>query len=274
MYKMLKFELNRAIFNFRFLVAFLFGCVLAVLQFRHTVVPLSEQLDDFLNLKGSLHTPYNPYESWIEADFNCAYSLIFFMIMPLLAVLPHGTSYFEDIKSGYAGIVMTRKSRKAYLFSKCLAISASAFIVTTIPLILNLFLAMTKLPAVIPDIATSASSITSRSIMWSVYYKHPLVHALVFILLDGIYGALFGLISFIVSDFAEHSIVVMLFPFILNVFLLAVFDTLNLSELSTIYFLRAGWDISNWFIVAAYPLIILGTTVMLCRFGKERSDVF
>lgn len=278
MYRMLRFELHRAIFNFRFLIALICGCVLAILQFYHTVVPLSGQLDDlfgnFNNMKGSLHIPYNPYESWIEADFNCAYSLIFFMIMPLLSTLPHGISYFEDMKSGYIRLIMPRKDKKAYYVSKCLAVSVSAFVVIVIPLLLNLFLAMTKLPAISPDIATSSSSITSRSILWSVYYEHPLVHALTFILLDGIYGALFGLISFIVSDFAEHGIVVMLFPFILNVFLLALFDTLNLSEASTIYFLRAGWDISDWIIVGSYPLVILVLTVLLCHLRKEKSDVF
>lgn len=274
MFNLLRLELYRSIFNMRFLVSLITGCFLSVLQFFHTVVPLSNQLEMYTTFDKGLISLPNPYENWIEADFFCSYSLAFFLMLPLLATFPYGVSYFDDMKSGYIKTIVTRTTKTNYYASKCAAIAISAFIVIVIPLLLNLFLASTKLPAIAPDITTSTSSIRQRSILWSIYYTHPFLHTMFFIIMDGLFGALFAFISFIISDLAEHAIVVLLFPFILNVFLLALFDTLNYSEASSIYFLRSGWDISYWHIIIAYIVVILGATLGVCLFRKVKKDVF
>ncbi|MDD6827892.1 MAG: hypothetical protein PUE12_17620 [Oscillospiraceae bacterium] len=228
----------------------------------------------YANLNKGLVTIPNPYENWIEADFMCSYSLAFFLMLPLLAVFPYGISYYTDMKSGYIKSIITRSKKMNYYVSKCCAMAISAFSVISIPLFLNFFLAATKLPLIAPDISTSTSSIRQSSILWSIYYTHPFVHTILFILIDGLFGVLFTLISFIISDIVENSIVAMLFPFILNVFLLAIFDTFNYSEASSIYFLRSGWEISYWHIITTYVVIILSTTSGVCIFRKVKKDVF
>lgn len=274
MFKIFRLELYRSIFNIRFLVALITGCTLSILQYYHTVIPLSRELEIYANADKGLIAIPNPYESWIEADFFCSYSLAFFLMLPLLAAFPYGISYFNDMKSGYIKSIITRSKKTNYYVSKCCAISISAFLVIVVPLLLNFFLASTKLPLVAPDISTSASSIRQSSVLWSIYYSHPLLHTMFFILLDGLFAVLFAFISFIISDIVEHAIVALLFPFILNVFLLAIFDTLNYSEASSIYFLRSGWEISYWYIIIAYIVAILGATLGVCYFRKVKKDVF
>ncbi len=274
MIRMLHLELHRAIFNIRFLIALVFGCVLAVLQFIDTVLPISSQLDSMINIDKGNGWIACSYEYWIEAYFFSPYSLAFFLLLPILAAFPYGASYFYDIKSGYIKSEIIRSSKTSYYFSKYIAISVSSFLIIVIPLLLNLFLAMTELPSNIPDIASGTSSITNCSILSSLYYSYPLIHALFFIILGGIFGSLFGLISFIISDFTENSIVVLLFPFILNIFLLALFDTINLSEASPVYFIRSGWEISSGYIVLPYIIIISGVAAGLCHFRKVKGDVF
>ena len=274
MNRLFRFELHRAIFNIRFFISLAAGCILSVLQFCHTVVPLGGQLEMYKNFEHGLIPMPNPYENWIEADFFCQYSLAFFLMLPLLAAFPYGVSYFDDVKTGYAKSILTRSDKKSYYASKCGAVAVSAFLVLVIPLLLNFFLASTRLPLIAPDISASVSGIRQQSVLWSLYYSHPFLHTMIFIVLGGVFGVLFAFISFIISDLAEHSIVALLFPFILNVFLLAVFDTLNYSEASPIYFLRSGWEVSNWYIIIAYAAVILGATAGVCHYRKGKKDVF
>lgn len=58
---------------------------------------------------------------WIGMDFSTWCATAFFFLLPLLAVLPYGSSLHRECKSGYLNLITPQISQKRYFAAKFLA---------------------------------------------------------------------------------------------------------------------------------------------------------
>lgn len=133
---MLRFQLSRMLRCREFLAAMLLSCaavnlgfVMTVLQFRST------------DLSG-----------WLSGvEVACIYGMgrsfgLFGGIWPFLVVLAFSTSFVEDRKSQCLGAAASRGRFSDYLGAKLLAAAFGGFLVTAVPLFLNLVLCYSIFP--------------------------------------------------------------------------------------------------------------------------------
>lgn len=157
-------------------------------------------------------------QAWIGTDYQFAYNGLFYILLPVLACLPYAGSYFQDIHTGYDKNICIRISRKQYLFSKCLAVYVSAFVCTTVPLLLNLFLAAGIYPNALPlrldFLCVSASDIQRFPVLCSLY---PVVYCLVFILIDGLFAGALALVSIAVTKYCRSQFTTIITPFVIYI---------------------------------------------------------
>ena len=211
---MLKFWLIRIRNNFFYLALFI-GITLSISQLYFKVNTLSSYNDII----------FTPYTSWLSMDFSGFSIVAFFLSLPLLASLSCSSIYKEDTLNGIINHCLINKTYTTY-FKELLFLNfiiGSSVII--IPLLLNFFGSFLLLPNIHPDEIINYNINMTRDggkIFVDLYYSHPMVHALLNIILCGIFGGLLATFSLSISFFINNKFVVILSSFFLQLFLLAI----------------------------------------------------
>lgn len=276
---MLKLECKRAFGNPLFYISLLIGCALAVWHFIGTGLPQGIWIsDEAFSLEGKgngMDFPPNVFNRWIGGDFANVQPYLYFLILPILAVLPYGASYLSDLKSGYIKMLVIRADRRSYFCSKALAVFLSGGVAVILPMLLNLFLTATVLPALLPQVVTRLFPIQELSLWGDLYFAHPWVYIGIFLFIIFIFGGLFATLSLVVSRFSDNRFLVLIFPFLFMIFLNALAGFFYCSAISPLYFLRPtqpALGVSPW-IMLSEALILLALVVFFARKGNK-EDIF
>ena len=134
-------ELKKAFGNKRFWIAVFVGTAISPLSARSVLDRYFEEMEfrqwqiqnspeDYMNSDYPVYTVYN---RWIGGNFGQVERDIFFLLLPILAILAYAWSYHEEKKSGYIRNVVCRTGRKAYFFSKYASAFAAGFTAILIP---------------------------------------------------------------------------------------------------------------------------------------------
>ncbi len=157
-------------------------------------------------------------QAWIGTDFQFAYNGLFYIVFPIIACLPFAGSYYEDIVSGYDKNICTRISRTQYMIAKCIAVYASAFACTVIPLLGNLFIVAGLYPNALPDKLDFLSAGVIDCHRFAVLFnQHPLLYCLVFTLVDGLFAGALGLVSLAVTRVCKSQFAAVVTPFVIYI---------------------------------------------------------
>lgn len=269
----IKIELDRALKNHKFLIALFIGCIISVMQVIFVVIPLSNSLDEYLQYGKGLYYPGWLFSSWLSADLYNQYSYLFYLILPVLSSFAYATSGFEDYKSGFIKNICIRINKKKYYFSKFIAVFISGGLTIAIPLLLNLLLSSLFLPSMVPEATASLSSIRSLTMWHTIYYSHPYIHSLLFIILNFIFAGAIATFSLVVGKDIEHKIVVLLSPFLIFIFINVLSDVINYPYLSPINFLRSGYGMTNGIVVIIEISLILLFNWSIYVLVGEKDDV-
>lgn len=95
--------------------------------------------------------PASLFTVWMGGGIDTPQSFWFFLVLPLLAAAAYAGSAGRDLKRHYSMQQAVRSSRRGYWNSKLLAVFLGGGICVIVPLLLDLFLAALKYPAVLPD---------------------------------------------------------------------------------------------------------------------------
>ena len=118
MQRMIKFELKRSFKNRLFLISLLISLAL-VTWYSIERIPYCVQLNsEFLNDENLMGFFEISYTNWIGSHNIYLQQNIFYMAIPILATLPFGSSFYDDINRGYARNVCVRAKKKYYLVAK------------------------------------------------------------------------------------------------------------------------------------------------------------
>lgn len=271
MRNMLCVELRRAFSEKSTKVAFIMGTVICIIHIFHNLGPPIESMK-VLNyfLKKGIVYPIQVFETWICGNSYNLEGFLYFMILPILAVLPYGDSYFTDASSGFLVNIYARCKRRDYLKAKYIAVFTVAGTVFVVPLILNLAICSDLLPSLLPQVIAN-SNIYTAQIWFQLYATYPYVYIFLYLLIDFIFAGLTACLALATSLYTEKRLVVLIAPFIVHIFIYSVCGMLGPKAMgyAPTYFLFSGFGASSIWIFVVYGLayFLVGG---ICFFHKGR----
>lgn len=173
-------------------------------------------MDQFGEL-GELY-PFPWISRWIGGDAVSIISVLFFMGIPVLAAIPYGNSIAVDHTNGYIKNLYIRGEKKSYYISKAISSFLTGGLVICIPLLINIGLCIATMPHIKPAVEGASVSIYYGN-MWSVlYYEHPYLYVLGYLLIIFVYSGLLSCLATGVSAYFHNRFFSLVFPFTLVLF--------------------------------------------------------
>ena len=212
MKEQIKIEYERAIRSKTLWVALIIGLIISIAQFIVEVIP--EAKDPLQFFQGTFQCyPKSVFNYWLGGSFADAYATTFLTILPVLATLAHGITYYMDIKSGYIKNIYTRTTKKNYLVAKYTVTFISGGIVVIIPWLVNLLLSACVLPSLVP-VGNGTFALSGSRMLDKVYYTHPYIYIMIFIVIYFLYAGVFSTVALAAVYAIENVFLLTLVPFI------------------------------------------------------------
>lgn len=219
---MLRVEMKRAFCNRLFYIVVVICCSFAILDFFNTSSAyIAEKWSGYVN--GTVELYDNDYTSYTDTALRIwmpnrgkagKFYYLLITIMPLLAVIPYGASYVNDIKSGLINQFIGRTKKKHYYIAKLVTAFVSGGTVAVIPLIFNLIWCMCCIPWGKPIYASHLYPVGNKAVLSTLYYEHPALYVIVYLLYTFL---VFGLLNCLCLSFTyidDNVFIVLLIPFI------------------------------------------------------------
>ena len=267
-------EIKRAFNTIGMKLALLVGCALSIWHVITVIMPISEGQNYELSADviDDLYVPISLFSTWMGNELFPIQSYIFYLILPLLAVLPFGSSFFEDIKRGYIINVCTRVEKKIYFKAKYLAVFLSGGVTVVAPLLLNLVLSSMFMPAFIPDNGT-VGTISPTTMAYEVFFTHPLVYVLMFIVIDFIFAGVMATLALSYTYFTEHRFGVMIVPFVFYFFIYSLTNLIDKTDYSLFFMLNGGANNNYLPVYILYFLLFFALSYVIFMWKGKKQDV-
>lgn len=276
MKKVIQVEMRRAFESRTTKAALIIGMLISIFHIFHNFGPLIESmkhLEYFLN-RGVTY-PIQVFDEWICGNTYNLEGFLYFMILPIIAVLPYGDSYYNDLNSGFLINIYARCKRSDYLVAKYIAVFVSAGTVFVIPLILNMAAASTLLPSLRPQ--NIAGTFINTSVIWyTIYENHPYIYVLLYLVIDFIFAGLIACLALTISFYTEKRLIVLISPFIIYVFIYSLCGMAGDPKLmgySPTYFLFAGYGSASEGIFILFGLFFFLTGGIWFFLKGKKTDI-
>ena len=278
----LKIELRKAFGNKLFLLTLAVGIVIASISAYQNIqlyldavahnAYRKEVLPDILF--NPMYPAFSPYTYWIGGDYQYPMTSLFYLLLPLMASLAFGWSFFMEKKSGYIKNIVTRTKKTHYFLAKYIAVFLSGGAVIAIPLVINFLTVACFIPAYQPDIYYSMG----YHFLSELFYSSPLVYVIYVMALDFVFSGLIATASMALTFFVRNRFAVVLLPFLLLLGIQYIQDTLyKIFQviISPIDFLKAysSGPVTGW-VVFPFMIILFLLTFGITCFKGVRDDVF
>lgn len=259
---MIKTELERAFKSWSLYLALIIGMGLSITQIITKIIPAATNpLTGYMPDNATL-MPISAFQVWIGNGVSFEYSL-FIRLIPILAAMPYAVTYLSDIKSGIIKNYVTRTAKFNYLFAKYIAVFVTGGVAVVVPLLINYLTAIAVLPSLVWPVGVFSSSPTG---IWSsVFYTHPHIYMIMYMILFFVCGGLMSTIALIVSAIVNNRFVAILAPYIITEFANAV---LRMSDKRWIrgiapakLFDMSQSNVETSYIVYISALLLLGVVV-------------
>lgn len=266
-------ELRRAFKGKGMLLALAIGCTISISHVIQCQIP-AYHLNQIMRFDKPGY-PFNVSEMWIEGNSFDMQGFLYFYVMPLIAALPFGTSYFTDQKDGYLKGIYMRVSRKRYLSAKYTATFLSGGMAVVLPLILNLMCCMVLLPNLVAQTPMAHNGISGRNLFYEIYYTNPLVYILIFLCLDFVLAGLFACIALSCTFLSDYKIIIAIAPFFVQLTIHVLCGVIiEMPQWSSVFFTRSGFGLENLMIPLVYIVVGGLLTAGVFLYKGEREDVF
>lgn len=267
-------EIKRSFNTLGMGLALIIGSALSLWHVISVIIPTRKWLVSTLvsMTPDPLYIPTGLYNNWMGNEMFSIQSYVFFLIIPLLSVLPFGVSFYEDLETGYIINVCTRINKMVYYRAKYLAVFLSGGTVVAFPLLLNLILSSMFLPAFLPDNG-SGGTVFTTTMAYSIYYTHPLIYVCVFIVINFLFAGVMATLSLSYTYITERRLGVMIAPFVLYFFIYSLANLLNKTEYSLFFMLNGGAQNNSLIVYILYFLLFFVLSyVIFMWMGKRQND--
>lgn len=274
MTKIVREEIYRSLRNGGMLISLVIGCAIALVQVIHCQIPAYQMNQTIDFEKFPILFLYTVSDTWIGGSPVYMETFLYFLVLPILAALPFGTSYFTDNKSGFLKGIYMRCSRRQYLTAKYIAGFLSGGIAVTIPILLNLACAVCLLPNLPAQSVLPHNGIDATNLFYSVYFSKPLLYILIFLCIDFILGGIWACFALAASFVSDYRIIIMLAPFFIQLTIHVICTMLNQTSYSSVYFAQSGYGVLQTGACIFHIIIGCGLTWFVFRRKGEKEDVF
>ncbi|MCF0131668.1 MAG: hypothetical protein HUJ71_08050 [Pseudobutyrivibrio sp.] len=186
-----------------FFVSLMVGTFIALWQFIENA---------FLWNNMAYGIPENAYISWIGGSLYFVHSNWFYLILPILSGMSVCIEYGILVKNNYYMQHKVRMTKKAFCLKTGGMIFSLGFMVIAVPLLLNFTLTMTVRPLLYPDPLIAVGPYANE-IGAALFYKHPLIYTISYILFDGLFSGTTALFSCGIFHLVDSYILASVFPF-------------------------------------------------------------
>lgn len=271
---MLKVELKRALKSRGMLLSLTIGMIISAVHVVQYQIP-----EYYRNMERAyegypLFSPEYAAQGWIEGNSFHMAGFVYFFLLPLLAMMPFGASYFSDHQNGFLKNLYMRTKRKHYLNAKYVAVFISGGIAVTLPLVFNLLCSLILLPNLIPTPVMARTGISAVQLFSQIYYSKPLLYILIFLMIDFAFAGMYACITLVVSFLSDYKIIVSIMPFFVQLVLHILCSVSGNWDYSSVYLAQSGIGIRGGWILLAYLGIGITATFLIFRYQGEREDVF
>lgn len=252
MKKMISIELERSFVNMKMLISLLIGGAISISQiYLYQKVGNVNAMYDTAVLYGkdTMQLPDYLWGAWLGGDAMLFNGFLFFLIIPLIAAFPYGSSYLQDEKNGYLKNVFTRTRKKNYFLAKWLATFCSGGVAIIMPLITNFLIMVTLYSSMGPHTESSTSMIVDASTLSNMFFSSPFLYIVIFYCIIFIYSGLYATFSLLVTFFTDYTFIILAFPFLIILFLSMILDLFGMSFLSPQEFLYPGQARTSVFVI-------------------------
>ena len=226
---MIKTELERAFKSWSLWLALIIGMGLSIAQIITRIIPAAmNPLMGYMPDNATL-MPISAFQVWIGNGVSFEYSLFIRLI----------------------------------LAAKYIAVFVTGGVVVVMPLLINYLTAITILPSLVWPVGVFASS--PKSIWSAIFYTHPHIYMIMYMILLFVCGGFMATIALIVSNIVNNRFVAILAPYIITEFANAILRMSDKKWLRGIaptkLFNMAQTNTGVSFIVYIVVLLILGIVV-------------
>lgn len=232
MLKILKCEIKRSFCNYMFFVSLIISGILVIWYSIERIPSCIEWNASFFD-----ETIYDnflevSYTNWIGSHNIYLQQNILYLIIPFLAVLPFGSSFYMDINQGYIKGICTRTKKSYYLVSKYIAVFLSGGCAVVIPMILSFMISSSFLPTMLPETSYIFTNIYPIYKWADLFFVHPLLYTLLYIGVAFLFSGFIACLSLFITYFSNKNFLVLLFPFFIYIFSSLFFELLDLEGFS------------------------------------------
>lgn len=175
------------------------------------------------------HYPFVLSRFWIGGDLASVYNKIYYLLLPIFAVLPFSVTYYIEMCTGYIKNICTRIKKKHYIFAKYIVAFIGGGLGVSIPLLFNLWTSALYSVNYPQAVALMITPIGNKSLFADIFFEKPLLYIFIYIGIAFVYGGIFSVMSMAVVYLCKNIFVYVTFPFIMN--MSAYYILLNTSAI-------------------------------------------
>lgn len=285
MRNLLKIELKKAFGSWMFLLSLAVALIIAGISAGVRISSYMSILE--IEAKAAAAADYirapthinSCYIDWMGLDRSGAFPSLFYVLLPFLACLGYGWSYFGERRSGYVMNVVVRSRKKSqYFLAKYIAVFLCGGTVILLPLLCNFLAVACFVPAYMPDHLYGAYMPVLMHFLRDLYFSDPLLYIAYVMLQDFLFAGLLASCSMALAFFVKNKFAVVLTPFLAmlmtDYFQSYVWRMLIDTTISPIDFLR-GCDFYqvNWWTVLLWGLFLLVFSLGIVWRKGAKGDV-
>ena len=274
-YALIRNELNRAFTSIGMAVSLIVGCGLAVHHFVMVLLTSNymQGFDGYASAYPAMNfAPDFLWMTWLPCDGSLFDGYLLFLLLPLLATLPHAGSMLQDRLHGYTDVVFTRARRGCYYASKWLATFLSGGAVTSVPMVLNFLLLLTIFPVIEPILGSGHVVVERTSTLAELYMLHPLGWTAAWIAIFFVAGGACAIFALAVSCITEHGFVVHILPFLLLYVSSMLLSLLGRDDLGFFTLINPLSSTGGLPALAAELSLLLAAGIVACCVLARRKD--
>jgi hypothetical protein len=207
--KMIKYFMIRLFREKTFYLALLVGISLSLAYVVVDVLPYTD-----------LRFMHNPYNSWIGTFTASVFAALFYMLLPIYAVIATSGMYLSDKQSGYLNTIFVRGKKKTYFKDLYIVNFITAGMCYMIPAAINVYCCFLLLPDQKIDVIINQTHTVSLyghdTLFPLLYYSHPFLHVCMYIGLGFLVSGIFASIALAMSFYLKKVFFVWISAFVMN----------------------------------------------------------
>ncbi len=260
----MKLRTNR----FQLYLAFAILSLIAVLH----ISEVQNRYAMFQNLEST------PYTKWLLFDTFSGLSIVYLLLMPLAIAIGVSDIFIHDKHNNLLMNAYIYKSKVQTDFYVILYSSIVAFIVSALPLILNVVGIFLVLPDIKPDryINHPIGMNMYDTLSVNMHYDHPYLYILTYIVLAGVWGSIMNILAISMSLYTNKRIIAIIGPFVFQIFLIIVGNlTQNEFVVPPVYFIQGitMFMQTNYLVIVLTFLIYAILSIYFYISGNRKNEI-